>query len=192
MQKSLEFKGKVIIDFLDKKLKGDNKMKLQIVKEEDFEIVMNMINVAKQHLKEQGIDQQQNGYPDEACIHNDIINKRGYFLSDKNQELGYLCIDFDGEPAYEKLDGKWLSDGKYVVVHRLALSEKARGKNISSIVFQLVEELALEKGITAFRVDTDADNQKMQHILKKNGFTFCGTIWFDNSEKIAFEKILKK
>ena len=192
MQKSLEFKGKVIIDFLDKKLKGDNKMKLQIVKEEDFEIAMNMINVAKQHLKEQGIDQWQNGYPDEACIHNDIINKRGYFLSDKNQELGYLCIDFDGEPAYEKLDGKWLSDGKYVVVHRLALSEKARGKNISSIVFQLVEELALEKGITAFRVDTDADNQKMQHILKKNGFTFCGTIWFDNSEKIAFEKILKK
>ena len=167
-------------------------MKLQIVKEEDFEIAMNMINVAKQHLKEQGIDQWQNGYPDEACIHNDIINKRGYFLSDKNQELGYLCIDFDGEPAYEKLDGKWLSDGKYVVVHRLALSEKARGKNISSIVFQLVEELALEKGITAFRVDTDADNQKMQHILKKNGFTFCGTIWFDNSEKIAFEKILKK
>lgn len=192
MQKSLEFKGKVIIDFLDKKLKGDNKMKLQIVKEEDFEIAMNMINVAKQHLKEQGIDQWQNGYPDEACIHNDIINKRGYFLSDENQELGYLCIDFDGEPAYEKLDGKWLSDGKYVVVHRLALSEKARGKNISSIVFQLVEELALEKGITAFRVDTDADNQKMQHILKKNGFTFCGTIWFDNSEKIAFEKILKK
>ena len=167
-------------------------MKLQIVKEEDFEIAMNMINVAKQHLKEQGIDQWQNGYPDEACIHNDIINKRGYFLSDENQELGYLCVDFDGEPAYEKLDGKWLSDGKYVVVHRLALSEKARGKNISSIVFQLVEELALEKGITAFRVDTDADNQKMQHILKKNGFTFCGTIWFDNSEKIAFEKILKK
>jgi acetyltransferase len=118
----LEFKGKVIIDFLDKKLKGDNKMKLQIVKEEDFEIAMNMINVAKQHLKEQGIDQWQNGYPDEACIHNDIINKRGYFLSDENQELGYLCIDFDGEPAYEKLDGKWLSDGKYVVVHRLALS----------------------------------------------------------------------
>ncbi len=167
-------------------------MKLQIAKEENLELAMNMINAAKQHLKEQGIDQWQNGYPDEACIRRDIANRKGYFLSDGIQALGYLCIDFDGEPAYDELNGKWLSDGQYVVVHRLALSNQARGKGISSTAFQLVEQYAIEKGITAFRVDTDADNQKMQHILKKNGFTYCGTIWFDNSEKIAFEKILKK
>lgn len=167
-------------------------MKLQIVKEENFELAMNMINAAKQHLKEQGIDQWQNGYPDEACIHRDIASGKGYFISDETQTLGYLCIDFDGEPAYDKLNGAWLSDGRYVVVHRLALSDQSRGKGISSTAFKLVEEYALEKGITAFRVDTDADNQKMQHILGKNGFTYCGTIWFDNSEKIAFEKILRR
>ena len=167
-------------------------MKLQIVKKENFELAMNMINAAKQHLKEQGINQWQNGYPDEDCIYRDIINQKGYFLSDGTEAFGYLCIDFDGNPAYDELNGEWLSGGQYVVVHRLALSNQARGKGISSAVFQLVEQYALEKGITAFRVDTDAGNQKMQHILKKNGFAYCGTIWFDNSEKIAFEKILRK
>lgn len=49
---------------------------------------------------------------------------------------------------------------------------------------------AKAKGISNFRVDTDADNQIMQHVLKKNGFVYCGVIWFDNSEKIAFEKLI--
>ena len=50
----------------------------------------------------------------------------------------------------------------------------------------------MAKGIFNFRVDTDADNKIMQHILKKNGFTYCGVIWFDHSEKIAFEKLLSQ
>lgn len=167
-------------------------MELQTVKEENFELAMNMINDAKRHLKEQGIDQWQNGYPDEACIRRDIAGRKGYFLSDGMQVLGYLCIDFDGEPAYDELNGEWISGGKYAAVHRLAVSDRFRGKGISGDVFRLVEQYALEKGAASVRMDTDAGNQKMQHILRKNGFTCCGTIWFDNSEKIAFEKILKK
>lgn len=115
-------------------------MRLQIVKKENFELAMNMINAAKQHLKEQGIDQWQNGYPDEDRIRRDIVDQKGYFLSDGIQALGYLCIGFDGEPAYDKLDGKWLSDGQYVVVHRMAFSNQAGGKGISSTAFQLVEK----------------------------------------------------
>lgn len=167
-------------------------MRLQLAKKENFELAMDMIHAAKRHLKEQGIDQWQNGYPDELCIRKDIAAQKGYFLSDKTQLLGYLCIDFNGEPAYDNLNGTWISNGNYVVVHRLALSDWVRGKGISSTVFQLVEQYALEKGVFSFRADTDAGNQKMQHILQKNGFTYCGTIWFDNSEKIAFEKILRK
>lgn len=30
----------------------------------------------------------------------------------------------------------------------------------------------------------------MQRVLEKQGFTYCGTVCFDNSEKIAFEKLL--
>lgn len=40
------------------------------------------------------------------------------------------------------------------------------------------------------KVDTDADNKMMQQALKKFGFTYCGTVCFDNSEKIAFEKLI--
>ena len=32
----------------------------------------------------------------------------------------------------------------------------------------------------------------MRHVFEKNGFDYCGTIWFDNSVKYAYEKMLKR
>ncbi len=165
-------------------------MELKLAEFKDIEIAVKIIDEAKAHLKEQGINQWQNGYPDYDAIKKDISTNKGYFLVNEDEILGYLCIDFDGEPAYDTLKGSWNSNKKYVVVHRLAFSQNARGKGIAHEVFNLVCKESLNKNIDYFRVDTDADNIKMQHILKKNGFEFCGTIWFDNSEKIAFDKMM--
>ncbi len=167
-------------------------MGLRPAQNNEIDVAMNIINMAKKHLKEQGIDQWQNGYPDHTVIQNDIRQGKGFFVIDGDEINGYLCIDFDGEPAYETLNGEWVTDDKYVVVHRMAFTDSARGKGISTTVFNLVEEMAREKGIRSFRVDTDEANLKMQHVLKKNGFTYRGTIWFDNSQKIAFDKIIRE
>ena len=148
---------------------------------------MALIDQAKAHLKAQGIDQWQTGYPDLACIQRDLQNQKGYFLADGGKAAGYLCIDFDGEPAYLDLKRQWSSDAPYAVVHRMAISDEYRGQGIASMAFDLVRQLCLSRDVRRIRVDTDADNQKMQHILAKNGFTYRGTIWFDNSEKIAFD-----
>ncbi len=164
-------------------------MKLIRAKLQDIDNIMQIIDMAKLHLKEQSIDQWQNGYPDCQCIQNDIANNTGFLVVENNIVYGYLCIDFGGEPAYDSLIGEWASEKQYVVVHRFALSNTARGKRLSKQIFSLVEEMALNNNITYFRVDTDVDNLKMQHILKNCGFSYRGTIWFDNSEKIAFDKL---
>lgn len=140
-------------------------------------------------MKEQGINQWQTGNPDINTVNQDIEKSKGYFVVDGEEIYGYLCIDFDEEPAYNNLNRSWNTSDKYVVVHRMAFNDKSRGKGLASIVFNLVEKLSNEKRINSFRIDTDADNTKMQHVLKKNGFVFCGTIVFDNSEKIAFDKM---
>lgn len=165
-------------------------MKLRLANVHEVDKAMEIINEAKKHLKQQGINQWQSGYPECHCIQQDMNGKKGFFVTDEDRILGYLCIDYDGEPAYRHLNGKWQNAEKYVVVHRMAFTKSARGKGVSDTVLALVEEMSRQKGIDSFRVDTDADNKKMQHILMKNGFSFRGTIWFDNSEKIAFEKSL--
>ena len=154
---------------------------------------MNLIDQAKAFLKAQGIDQWQTGYPDLPCIQGDIAKAKGYFLIDGEEAIiGYMCIDFDGEPAYDSLNGAWLTDGtgRYGVVHRMAFDHACRGRGLASKAFELIQSFCLQAGMRSTRIDTDDDNAIMKHLLSKNGFTYCGTIRFDNSDKIAYEKIL--
>lgn len=149
---------------------------------------MNLIDMGREYLKAQKVNQWQTGYPDRVRIEKDIEEGKGYFLVNEDEILGYLCIDYDGEPAYKHLNGEWKTADNYVVVRRLALSDQARGKGFADIVLRLVEEQSRNKGIYSFRIDTDRENRKMCHILEKNGFVYRGTIWFENSVKIAFDK----
>lgn len=165
-------------------------MELRTAAPEDLGKIMELIDQAKAFLKRNGVDQWQNGYPDQTCIEEDIRKGKGYLCIQDQDVVGYVCIDFEGEPAYDTLDGKWLSIQPYVAVHRLALDASVRGRGLASQVFEETERLARSREIHSFKVDTDNDNQIMKHLLEKNGFQFCGTICFDNSEKIAFEKLI--
>lgn len=162
---------------------------LEQAKMEDIEIAMDIINDGKKYLKQQGIDQWQTGYPDRENIKEDIIAKRGYFVKNDNNKLAYMCVDFEGEPAYKNIKGAWQSNATYAVIHRLAISKQNVGSGLSNVIIQLVEKLCKQKGVDSIRVDTDNANKIMQHILQKNSFVYCGTIWFAGSDKLAFEKI---
>lgn len=169
--------------------------KLRRAAEAEASAAMGLIDQAKAFLKAQGIDQWQKGYPDLACICGDLNKGKGYFMADESGEIAaYMCIDFDGEPAYNDLNGAWLTESgaRYAVVHRMAMDHGSRGRGLATRAFALVEELCRERGVGSIRIDTDADNAIMKHILDKNGFTYCGLIRFDNSDKIAYEKILGK
>ena len=142
-------------------------------------------------LKKAEMDQWQTGYPDETDIREDILRGRGYFVTDGTQPLAYLCVDFKGEPAYGQIRGQWLTGSSpYGVIHRLAIRSESRGKGLSREIFSLAEELCWNCGAQSIRVDTDEKNKIMQHILQKNGFVPCGTIWFAGGDKLAYEKVL--
>lgn len=163
---------------------------LEQAKMNDIDIAMDIINDGKRYLKQQGIDQWQTGYPDRKIIEKDIICNRGYFVTDDISKLAYMCIDFEGEPAYKDIKGQWKSNEDYAVIHRLAVSKQKAGKGLSDTIIQLTEQLCKKNSVNSIRVDTDNENKIMQHILQKNGFVYCGTVWFAGSDKIAFEKIL--
>lgn len=147
-----------------------------------------IIDAAKRHLKEQGIDQWQTGYPDDACIKRDLEAGKGFFVVENGAILGYLCVDYDGEPAYDQMQGTWNTSENYVVVHRMAFAASARGKGISSSVFQLVEKMSKQRGITSFRVDTDEDNHKMRHILQRTVFHTAGRFGSTTAKKSHLTK----
>lgn len=101
--------------------------------------------------------------------------------------LGYCCIIIGEEPAYRGIDGSWKTDRAYAVVHRMAFSKHSRGKNLSGPAISLIKDFCTENGVDAIRVDTQAENKVMQHILSREGFAYCGQITFDCGPKLAYE-----
>ena len=160
--------------------------------ETDVDSVMNIIKQAQGYFKEQKINQWQDNYPNIEIIKNDIINENGYILLRDNNVVGTVVITFDGEKNYEYIsDGKWISNGEYAVIHRMAIDSNYKGIGLSSEIIKNIEAICFKRDVHSIKIDTHKENIPMQKLLSKNGFQYCGIIYLeDKSKRIAFEKIL--
>ena len=156
----------------------------------DASTAVDILHSARDFQREQGFVQWPDGYPDHTDVQNDIEEGNGYVLLVDEQIAGYMYIGFDGDPAYPQVKGAWHSDLPYAVVHRMGIGGDFRGKGLADKAFSLVAHFCLDRGIFNLRIDTDEANKRMQHILKKNGFSYCGTVIQGNGDRMAFDKIL--
>ena len=157
--------------------------------------IMQIIRQAQARMRATGSSQWQDGYPAPGHISADIGRGCGYVLCRPGVRecraiIAYGAVAFDGEPAYEALEGEWLTDGPYVVVHRMAVADGECGKGVAAEFLRHAEEMARERGIGAFRIDTNHDNRPMLRLLERIGFTFCGKVVYRSGERLAFEKRL--
>lgn len=156
----------------------------------DIPKIMSIIKQAQAYFKDQNIDQWQNGYPNEEVINNDIKNEESYVMIKDNEILATTVISFQKESSYKNIiDGKWLTNGDYGVIHRVVVDNTYKGLGLSHKIIKYTEKLCLEKGVHSIKVDTHEQNIPMQILLKKNGFEYCGIIYLeDGGKRVAFEK----
>ncbi|OIV43709.1 GNAT family N-acetyltransferase [Flavobacterium johnsoniae] len=152
--------------------------------------IWNILQDAIEQRRQDGSSQWQDGYPNQLTVQNDIQNGYAYVLTENESILCYAAIIFDIEPAYEDIQGKWLTDGDYAVVHRVAASKLAKGKGIATKLFKNIEDVCLANNIHSIKVDTNFDNIPMLKILDKLNYTYCGEVFFRGSARKAFEKEL--
>jgi RimJ/RimL family protein N-acetyltransferase len=160
--------------------------------ETDINYIMNIIRQAQDYLKEHGINQWQNNYPNVETISNDIANKNSYVLLKDDNIVATVVVSFDGEKTYDSIyEGQWISNNEFAVIHRIAVDNNFKGLGISTKIIKNIEQICLNKGVHSIKVDTHEENLSMQNLLKKNKFQYCGIIYLeDGSKRIAFEKIL--
>ncbi len=154
--------------------------------------IWDILQQAIQQRKEDGSEQWQNGYPNEQTVYDDISNGYGYVLIDDNVVIAYAAIIFGVEPAYNDIKGKWLTDGDYVVVHRVATSNAVKGKGVATRLFKMIEDLCMEEKIYSIKVDTNFDNVPMMKILDKLNYVYCGEIFFSGASRKAYEKVVSR
>jgi len=120
--------------------------------------------------------------PSREVIERDIRKEASYVCVSDDAIVAVFYFNIEREPTYEKIDGKWLNDDPYGVVHRVARTGDAHGAGAFCLNWCLGK-------FSNIRIDTHRDNAPMRRLLDSYGFTYCGIIWLANGdERMAFQK----
>ena len=133
------------------------------------------------------------GFPDDSLLLRDIARGGGFVIESSVMPgltghlaapriVAYFALLPSPEPTYDVIDGAWLTDEPYGVIHRMASYPEVHG------IFSTIIDYAASR-FAHLRIDTHRDNRIMQHLIEKHGFTYCGIIWLeDGTERLAYER----
>ncbi|MBE6998719.1 MAG: N-acetyltransferase [Ruminococcaceae bacterium] len=148
----------------------------------DLPVIESIYADARAYMRAHGnLSQWSGGYPSRELLLADLSQNQLYVVEDE-AIIGVFVYFFGNDPTYDVIEGAWLNDRPYGVIHRIAVG--AHRKGVASFVFEHC--LALCHNL---KIDTHADNIPMQKSLLKNGFTHTGIIHLaDGAPREAFQK----
>ena len=150
---------------------------------EDFERIVYLYERARAFMAETGNPHQwgDRGYPPPSLTEADIAAGHLYVVCDGAAVHGVFMFSTDPDPTYRVIDGAWLNDEPYAVIHRIAASGEKKGVLATAVEFS-------KRFADNVRIDTHEENVVMQAALKKLGFLPCGVIYLENGDpRLAFQ-----
>ncbi len=153
----------------------------------DLISIMPIYDAAKSKMRADGnMHQWSNTYPDEETLLADIARGELYIACEDDEIYGVFMLSFSGEETYKEIQGAWLNNEPYAVIHRIASLGKGRNllKDAIDFAFASTENI---------RIDTHEDNNIMRSLLNKLGFTYTGIIHLKSGdERRAYQLIKSK
>ena len=162
-------------------------MEIRKTKPEELQDILPIFEIAKAFMVKTGNPNQWTAtYPSTDMIEKDIANGESYVCVQEGEIVATFAYSEAGEETYRSIDGKWLNDKPYGVIHRVASPGKVKG------VFSCIAEWAWKQNKN-LKIDTHRDNKVMQRVILKNEFTYCGIIHLKNGdERLAYQKAEKE
>lgn len=150
---------------------------------EDMPQILSIYASARQFMAENGNPNQWGTTnPPQSQLMQDIADGTLYVM-ESDTIHGVFFFSLGEDPTYQKIyEGSWGSDAPYGTIHRIA------GDGSGGIVGTAVA--FAKQFISHLRIDTHKDNQVMQHVLEKQGFSRRGIIYIaDGSPRVAYEML---
>ena len=160
----------------------------------DIPALRPVFEAAKSTMRADGNHDQWSapGFPDDTLLLRDIDRGGGFVIESGSpvaagplpapQIVAYFALLPSPEPTYDYIEGAWLTDEPYGVIHRIASYPDVHG------VFSAIIDFAADR-YPHLRIDTHRDNRIMEHVITAAGFTYCGIIWLpDGTDRLAYER----
>jgi ribosomal protein S18 acetylase RimI-like enzyme len=143
---------------------------MEIVKAEtkDEEEILALVDEVIKEMQGSGIDQWNDIYPPRDIFRKDIEKEELFAAKVEGRIAGIIVLSKEQDKEYE--DMEWDDkDGKYFLVHRLAIHPKWHRQGIANKLMDFAEEYAKENGFTSIRLDTYSGNPRSQDFFRKRG-----------------------
>jgi len=150
----------------------------------DLESIMQIYAYARTCMKNAGNPNQwHDNHPPQHLIEADIKAGHCYVCIIKESIVAVFYFNVEEEPTYKKINGEWLDNNPYGVIHRIARSPAGKGAGAHAIQWCITQHPNI-------RIDTHKDNAPMLKLLENLGFVYCGIIWVENGDpRVAYQKV---
>ena len=140
----------------------------------DIPPIMQLIAEVVPAMNALGNFQWDSTYPNPEVFAKDIVLNQLWVADVDGEIAGVIAITNDQSPEYA--DVGWDITETTIVTHRLAVDTKFRGMGIAATLLQQAEQVAIDRGITILRIDTNTKNKATQALFPKLGYVFAGEI----------------
>ncbi|GAB4043944.1 GNAT family N-acetyltransferase [Spirosoma jeollabukense] len=156
----------------------------------DLPALMTLIQRIVPLMREAGNFQWDAHYPNETVFGQDIAKGQLWVADIDGQLAGLAALTEDQEPEYAQV-GFDLSQ-RAIVTHRLAVDPAFRGQGVAAALLTQAEQLAIDRGISFLRIDTNSENQATQKLFPKLGYQYAGEITLGFRPGLRFMAYEKK
>lgn len=154
---------------------------------DEIKEIMRIINNAIKDMESEAIYQWDNIYPTEGVIYKDIAEGNLYVYMSENAICGFAVFNDFQDSEYETVP--WIyTIGKSLIIHRLCVDPKYKGKGIATKLINYAEKLGRDNKYESIRLDSFTENNRACKLYEKNGYEKRGIVTFRKGEFFCFEK----
>jgi ribosomal protein S18 acetylase RimI-like enzyme len=153
---------------------------------EELPHLCTLVSLAVRHMKNQGIDQWDELYPNQAILAQDLESRSLQVAERAGEAQGFIVLDEIQSPEYESVP--WQYHGRVLTVHRLTIDPACQRQGLASLLMDFAEKRAVTEGYQCIRLDAFIQNPGSCALYEKKGFRKAGEVRFRKGDFYCYEK----
>ncbi|SFC85204.1 GNAT family N-acetyltransferase [Clostridium uliginosum] len=169
------------------------KNEFRLANKKDIDNILSIFFSAVENMKNLGINQWDELYPNEDVIRNDIENNKMYILTINDTPVATIVMNEEHDKEYNDLNWKYdfkEASGKVSIIHRVCVDPNIQGKGIGKKIVMLGEEELIKQGYCAIRLDAFSQNPFALKLYSCLNYLYVGDVQFRKGKFHCFEKKL--
>ncbi|MEO3946710.1 GNAT family N-acetyltransferase [Gorillibacterium sp. CAU 1737] len=153
--------------------------------------IMELVECARRHLRESGILQWDQHYPNREVIESDLEKGCLFIWMEEDSHAGIVVLNEEQDLEYSAIPWED-SDGRMLCLHRLIVHPGQQGKGFGKSLLQFAEQQARDGGYTSIRLDAYSGNPVALRLYEQHGYHKRGEVYFPRRELpfLCYEKMV--